>query len=1304
MTFDEILDDLRTSDDSESVTLAAEAFELLAEESSASEVVERLLRLLGERHLKLRRAAVIALGRLGGPDAAPRLVSFLESRNGKLRRDALVALRRCGSSEHLGACLRLLRDRKAFVRKAAVRTVVCLGQADVFAELGDMLDEEKAPAIKTTVIAQMLAVARIPMPDRAGVDADRDESDPAVRGVASEDEPDRETLREVRREVLDVLLTRARRESDPELTRSFLTAAGAVAGGLELRDRILALKSTKPILRSTLANLIHNHRTLVGPALSGMVEMLRARTPDRDKLASFGTDLVGRAREGELARGAWQREDILDRMVERFNRKGPTSVLLVGPAGVGKTAIVHELARRLAAAPVLEDSVLLEATTGDLLTGTKFLGEWQTRLRAFLDEIRSPSSVIWFAPSADHLLEAGSTASSSENFAGMITPLLRRGELTIVGETTTEGFRLRFDRDPSFRKHFLVLHVEEPSRTETVEILRRVVAAASSHALQLCGRDIVVSDGVLIRLLELAESFVPSLVRPGNALSILDDLLDQVLDALQPVAASDSGLGRFGLSLPARSRGPALELGDSGPIVLDEEQVIMTVSRRTGVPELMLNDRRRIDFDKVRDTFGSQVLGQPRAVSVILDLIRLIKSDLTDPKKPLASLLFVGPTGVGKTLMAKELAKFLFGSEDRLVRLDMSDFSDAGSQRLLVHGPGGRGPGLLTAPVRERPFSVVLLDELEKATPKVFDLLLPLLDEGHLSDDNGEVTDFRRAIIIMTSNIASDLEEGLQAGFVPADQSQRDAMEEKVQRRMAESFRPEFQNRIDKVVLFEPLTIEVMRQIIERELESVKERPGLSRRQVRIVEDDSVYALLMQEGFSHRFGARPLKRRVESLVLRPLSRTLLELGEAGSEEIVIELRATGSRIVAEATVADPIEGEPAPSGVFDRVGGLTVRDPAQTTRRVSIQDLRERLEAFQDRVDALADYSEKRRFAHQKAKLSEEMSNGEFWDGGDQVKRVSVEFQRLKRLAHAPESLGRSLQDHQERLEAAESMRSPRGILERAARESARIDREIKVAEIGARCLTILDHQDAWVSIRRLGKAAHERDLTRAVATMYLEWARREGLEATVILENSQDGRLDATTLLVQGELAFGLLRGETGLHQFTTRLEQNRRLLDFVRVSVIPDPVETRVTKADAFWEEVRRLRSRSGVLVPKLRTHVVLTDRETRITVAGESARKPDEALAELRPFLAARLAAGRANRRAAVKVSSVDEARARIGVIRKYHFGSSPYVRDEQSEIKSFNVEGVLKGDLDDFIIGRLDRSARVAGRSEGSTPRG
>jgi ATP-dependent Clp protease ATP-binding subunit ClpA len=526
---------------------------------------------------------------------------------------------------------------------------------------------------------------------------------------------------------------------------------------------------------------------------------------------------------------AYEVEELLPRLAETLTGRNPRSVLLVGPSGVGKTALVHELVRRrrnfgLGHTPFW-------ATSGSrLVAGMSGFGMWQERCQELWREA-SKTRAILHVGNLMELVEVGKSEYHSQGIASFLRPYLGRGDLLVIAEATPEQLPILERLDPHLLRVFSEVRVEEPSRERGLAILTSF-ALAAGLAWPGAGNELPVEAEALHALDTLHRRYATYSAYPGRPLRFLQNLL------------ADHPPGR----------------------PLTGSEVTAAFARETGLPLFLLEDSVRLDLAEARRWFGERVIGQAEAVDLVVDLLATVKARLTRPRKPIASLLFIGPTGVGKTEMAKALAEYLFGSRQRLTRFDMSEYADPLAVERLIGGSAS-GEGLLTAKVREQPFSVVLLDEFEKAHPQLFDLLLQVLGEGRLTDAAGRLADFCNSVVIMTSNLGAASYQQGSAGFGEGCVQAR----EHFVRAVRAFVRPEFFNRIDRIVPFAPLDEDTTLKIAQRQLQLLQSRDGIRYRGVTLDVAAEVAGWLARKGYDVRYGARPLKRAVEREMLAPLA-------------------------------------------------------------------------------------------------------------------------------------------------------------------------------------------------------------------------------------------------------------------------------------------------------------------------------------------------------------------------------------------------------------------------------------------------
>ena len=544
---------------------------------------------------------------------------------------------------------------------------------------------------------------------------------------------------------------------------------------------------------------------------------------------------------------AGRREEVVALIVAAFTAVPRRSVLLVGDHGAGKTALAR------AALDHLADLTVFEATASQVNAGQIFIGELEGRVKRLVEGMRGRSTV-WMLPELQEALFAGQHSRSPQGLLDALLPHVEAGAITLLAEATPAAFDVVRAARPRVTSAFDVIRVRDLDLDESIDVAR--------HMLEHDGLGVTADDATLVRASDLAQQFLPGSGAPGGLLRL--------------VTAT------------------AAEAEEQGEESFDASDVLATLAAASGLPLALLDAAAPLRLDDVRAFFDSRILQQPDAVDCVVERIAMIKAGLTDPTRPLGVFLFLGPTGTGKTEIAKTLAEFLFGSPDRLVRLDMSEFQTPESlERLLTEATvESRGAALVSA-VRRDPFSVVLLDEFEKAAAPVWDVFLQVFDAGRLTDAHGQVVDFRRCVIVLTSNVGSAIAAGPGIGFEQTEGGFSDTLAE---RALRTTFRPEFLNRIDRVVMFRPFERASMRLLLDKELADALARRGLRERPWAVEVDESAYALLIEQGFSPTLGARPLRRAIEQHVLVPVAAAIVEQTVPEGDQFLFVSAPGGTRI------------------------------------------------------------------------------------------------------------------------------------------------------------------------------------------------------------------------------------------------------------------------------------------------------------------------------------------------------------------------------------------------------------------------
>jgi len=597
------------------------------------------------------------------------------------------------------------------------------------------------------------------------------------------------------------------------------------------------------------------------------------------------------------------RESEIEQTLEVLSRRRKNNPVLIGEAGVGKTAVVEGIAAQIADDDVpesLRGKRVVEIDLTGLVAGTRYRGDFEERLKKVIDEIREHSDeVIAFIDELHTVVGAGASEGSA-GAGNMLKPALARGELHIIGATTLDEYRRNIEKDAALERRFQPVLVAEPGVEEAVEILRGLRDRYEAH------HQVRFTDDALVAAVELSDRYITDRHLPDKAIDLIDQAGARVRRRFQTPASDlrrlDREVSRLqrekDQAVAAEQYERASELrtellqaqrqldeartgdGVAGVPEVAVEDIAEVVSRATGIPVSQLTEEEMARLLNLEQHLHQRVVGQDEAVEVVAEAVRRSRVGLGDPSRPIGSFLFLGPTGVGKTELARALATALFGDENRLVRLDMSEFQERHTVSRLVGSPPGyvgyEDAGQLTEAVRRRPYSVILLDEIEKAHPDVFNTLLQVLDDGRLTDSQGRTVDFKNTVLIMTSNLGSELIVGRKEplGFGSSSRARDDGLRDQLMRRLRDSFRPEFLNRIDEIVIFRQLDTEQLRQITDLLLEETRRR--MRAQDIDVEFTTEAVDWLAERGHEPEFGARPLRRTIQREVDNPMARLLLD--------------------------------------------------------------------------------------------------------------------------------------------------------------------------------------------------------------------------------------------------------------------------------------------------------------------------------------------------------------------------------------------------------------------------------------------
>ncbi|MHB0937769.1 MAG: ATP-dependent Clp protease ATP-binding subunit [Armatimonadota bacterium] len=685
---------------------------------------------------------------------------------------------------------------------------------------------------------------------------------------------------------------------------------GSSAGAKTLRDFGMTTEKVQQAVSK-----VRGGQPITDPSAEGQYQAL----------AKYSRDLTQLAREGKLDPVIGRDEEIR-RTIEILSRRTKNNPALIGEPGVGKTAIVDGLAQAIVDNQVpqtLKNKRVIALDLSSMVAGSKFRGEFEERMKAVMDEIRKAQGEIVLFIDELHTVVGAGAAEGAIDASNMLKPALARGEMQCIGATTLDEYRKHIEKDPALERRFQPVFVEEPSVEATIAILHGLQERYEQH------HDITYTDEALEAAVKLSARYIADRFLPDKAIDLMDEagarkhiqvifipgdvremeqrvleLENQRDDAAmkqdyQQAAAFQQEIARMRAEIDAKEK----EKPQQVEPVVTQEDIAELVARATGIPVTRMFEEEAARLLNMEDELHKRLIDQTHAVGVVSEAIRRARAGLNDPKRPIGSFIFMGPTGVGKTELARALSEFLFDDEEAMVRIDMSEYMEKHAVSRLIGAPPGYvgfdEGGQLTEAVRRRPYRVILFDEIEKAHPDVFNILLQVLEDGRLTDNMGRTADFRNTVIIMTSNVGSQHALGAAPtiGFAVAEETVTDQSYEALQARALDDlkhvFRPELLNRIDEVVVFLPLQMEHIMQIVDLMID--KTRKNLAERNIRITLTDAARVLLAEEGYDPAYGARPLRRVVQRTVDNQISRGILQGEFRDGDTIVVD--ADGRKIV-----------------------------------------------------------------------------------------------------------------------------------------------------------------------------------------------------------------------------------------------------------------------------------------------------------------------------------------------------------------------------------------------------------------------
>jgi ATP-dependent Clp protease ATP-binding subunit ClpC len=683
------------------------------------------------------------------------------------------------------------------------------------------------------------------------------------------------------------------------------------------------------ILRSLGANLL-TARQLTVTFLRKSAPRERDRKSNTPALDEFGRDLTQLAQEGQLD-PVIGRADEIERVLQILSRRSKNNPVLIGESGVGKTAIVEGLAQRIVMSEVPDNLLsrrVIALDLGSLVAGTKYRGQFEERLKVVMKEIVQAGNIIIFIDELHTLVGAGA-AEGSIDASNMLKPALSRGEIQCIGATTLDEYRKHIEKDGALKRRFQPIYVQPPSIDETVRIIQGLRDRYEEH------HGVEITEDAIVEAVKLSDRYITDRFLPDKAIDLIDETgsraklqtyaLPSELKAMEQELKKVSRDKEMAISMQnfeeaVRHREEEERLRklldeskrewkknqEKQKPTIGKEDVAYVVSKMTGIPLFKLEEEESNKLLRMEEFLHKRVVGQNEAISAVARAIRRSRAGLKEARKPIGSFIFLGPTGVGKTELARTLAEFLFNSEDALIRIDMSEYQEKfTSSRLFGAPPGYVGyeeGGQLTERVRRRPYSVVLFDEIEKAHPDVFNILLQVLDDGVLTDSLGRKVDFKNTVVIMTSNIGTKLiQKGVSLGFQSTEVEQDRRKKEEVLGELRRSFSPEFLNRIDEIVVFHQLDKEHLNSILDILLRELNLR--LLEKGVEIEIDEEVKQWLIKEGYEPLYGARPMRRTIQRAIGDPLSEELIKGRFKDSRKIKVVLRDGAPTFIEQETLA-----------------------------------------------------------------------------------------------------------------------------------------------------------------------------------------------------------------------------------------------------------------------------------------------------------------------------------------------------------------------------------------------------------------
>jgi len=962
-----------------------------------------------------------------------------------------------------------------------------------------------------------------------------------------------------------------------------------------------------------------------------------------DLLSQCASNLTEKAAQGELPT-AYGRDLEIDQIMTSLASPLKGRIVVTGGPRVGKTAVIQGIAARIQAGncpEALKGSEVWSLSARSILRAFG-VRDWHDKLGRLMEKWADRPDVILCVDALPTTLMAGATAEDPYDMAQFLLGQLQSSSNRILAEGRTQAVQSFLEAYAEYKHVLMEVRISEPP----LEAARAIVQQAVS--------DLEASQGVEVApeavevALDLTRRFALNERLPGKAIDLIAE----------------------GIALRSERGTADLRVG--------KHDIVERFGEQTGLPRMLLTDEEPYDEREVRRYFSDRVLGQDQAVDVVVQALSLLRARLNNPNRPMGVFLFIGPTGVGKTELARALAQFLFGSEEHLVRFNMADYIAEWHTDTLFGSPHGFSTeskrGLFTLRIQDHAFAVILLDEFEKAHPEVFQRFLQVFDEGILINGASEIINLRNSIVILTSNFGARILAAGRLSFGPT--ATVEEQEVRIREEMVQFFTPEFINRIDAVTFFKPLTKTVLREIAYRRVQEVLKREGLMRRNMEVEVDEGVIDWVVEHGYSERYGARYLARQIEKTITYPLAQQLIRNDPpAGS---LLRLFVHNDR-VASALVL-PAKTHPAE----EVTPAAARRDERKLPKRLGVVDIRAGLPHLRDRVEALEAAQHVVAARSRLADMIQSMSSPSFWDDPGAIQPHLTLLGRLSAQVEQIDGLRRNLDELEEYL--AQATRNGGNALGEAAIRYRYLTRELPRVEL---TLMFEDPRDAlgvYLRIEARGRRLAAQKWVAELATMYLKWAARREFPATVISEEpGKAGSLHAVWLGIDGYGAYGLLRGEAGPHRLVQPdpLEKDKRQVVQALVTAWPDLPQDELPPLDRSTVVIKMHRaSQTGVLLkrPSTRVEVSLGGTQAAICLTGElpAADLAEEGLTVLR------IGQVMANQAVAHGADPIWG-----DVVRSYVRFRQRYVHDTATGLKTGKLAATLNGALDPFLEARLHR---------------